>query len=165
MSFCMQDQIFTFETLLRRMQLDDGERPFVIWREKDLFGAHAYPVKIDVPCLFLCWNGEMEIEINLQTYHLDKELLLCYTVPCACRIVKRSPGFLCVAWYIGGPIFSALDCLFPYPFGGNYSLQKEHFAHLPRAMLSSSLRKRNEIGLLVFMNCFAFVPILPNMIR
>ena len=61
----MQDQIFTFETLLRRMQLDDGERPFVIWREKDLFGAHAYPVKIDVPCLFLCWNGEMEIEINL----------------------------------------------------------------------------------------------------
>ena len=31
----MQDQIFTFETLLRRMQLDDGERPFVIWREKD----------------------------------------------------------------------------------------------------------------------------------
>ena len=37
----MQDQIFTFETLLRRMQLDDGERPFVIWREKDLFGAHA----------------------------------------------------------------------------------------------------------------------------
>ena len=40
----MQDQIFTFETLLRRMQLDDGERPFVIWREKDLFGAHAYPV-------------------------------------------------------------------------------------------------------------------------
>ena len=47
----MQDQIFTFETLLRRMQLDDGERPFVIWREKDLFGAHAYPVKIDVPCL------------------------------------------------------------------------------------------------------------------
>ena len=32
----MQDQIFTFETLLRRMQLDDGERPFVIWREKDL---------------------------------------------------------------------------------------------------------------------------------
>ena len=25
----MQDQIFTFETLLRRMQLDDGERPFV----------------------------------------------------------------------------------------------------------------------------------------
>lgn len=65
----MQDQIFTFETLLRRMQLDDGERPFVIWREKDLFGTHAYPVKIDVPCLFLCWNGEMEIEINLQTYH------------------------------------------------------------------------------------------------
>lgn len=46
----MQDQIFTFETLLRRMQLDDGERPFVIWREKDLFGTHAYPVKIDVPC-------------------------------------------------------------------------------------------------------------------
>ena len=44
----MQDQIFTFETLLRRMQLDDGERPFVIWREKDLFGTHAYPVKIDV---------------------------------------------------------------------------------------------------------------------
>ena len=96
MSFCMQDQIFTFETLLRRMQLDDGERPFVIWREKDLFGTHAYPVKIDVPCLFLCWNGEMEIEINLQTYHFDKEHLLCFTVPCACRIVKRSPDFLCV---------------------------------------------------------------------
>ena len=79
----MQDQIFTFETLLRRMQLDDGERPFVIWREKDLFGTHAYPVKIDVPCLFLCWNGEMEIEINLQTYHFDKEHLLCFTVPVA----------------------------------------------------------------------------------
>ena len=92
----MQDQIFTFETLLRRMQLDDGERPFVIWREKDLFGTHAYPVKIDVPCLFLCWNGEMEIEINLQTYHFDKEHLLCFTVPCACRIVKRSPDFLCI---------------------------------------------------------------------
>lgn len=30
----MQDQIFTFETLLRRMQLDDGERPFVIWLRK-----------------------------------------------------------------------------------------------------------------------------------
>lgn len=110
----MQDQIFTFETLLRRMQLDDGERPFVIWREKDLFGTHAYPVKIDVPCLFLCWNGEMEIEINLQTYHFDKEHLLCFTVPCACRIVN------------GVPIFYASDCYYPNPFGGNYSLQNEH---------------------------------------
>ena len=64
----MQDQIFTFETLLRRMQLDDGERPFVIWREKDLFGAHAYPVKIDVPCLFfmLEWgNGNRNQFTNL----------------------------------------------------------------------------------------------------
>ena len=63
----MQDQIFTFETLLRRMQLDDGETPLVIWREKDLFGAHAYPVKIDVPCLFLLeWgNGNRNQFTNL----------------------------------------------------------------------------------------------------
>ena len=67
----MQDQIFTFETLLRRMQLDDGERPFVLWRVKDLSGAHAYPVKIDDPCLFLWWHGEMEIATYLHTYHFD----------------------------------------------------------------------------------------------
>ena len=53
----MQDQIFTFETLLRRMQLDDGERPFVIWRERICL-AHAYPVKIDVPCLFYVGMGK-----------------------------------------------------------------------------------------------------------
>lgn len=92
----MASSVFTFDNLLRRMQLDQQTTPFVIWREKDLFGTPASPVKIDIPCLFLCWEGEMEIEINLQSYKFDKRHLLCFTAPCACRIVKRSDGFRCV---------------------------------------------------------------------
>lgn len=70
--------------------------PFVIWHEKDLFGTHDSPVKIDLPCLFLCLDGEMQLDINLQPYRFNREHLLCFTTPCACRIVSRSPGFRCV---------------------------------------------------------------------
>lgn len=92
----MANSIFTFETLLRKMQLDEEKTPFVIWHEVDLFNIHTYPVKIDVPCLFLCWEGEMEIEINLQPYIFYKNHLFCFTIPCACRIVNRSRNFRCV---------------------------------------------------------------------
>ena len=50
----MIEPAFTFDKLLQRLQLDEGVTPFVIWREKDLFGTHDNPVKIDIPCFFLC---------------------------------------------------------------------------------------------------------------
>lgn len=92
----MIEPAFTFDKLLQRLQLDEGVTPFVIWREKDLFGTHDNPVKIDIPCFFLCWEGEMELEINLQPYLFNREHLLCFTTPCTCRIVSRSSGFRCV---------------------------------------------------------------------
>ena len=55
MSVCMITPAFTFDKLLQRLQLDEGVAPFVIWREKDLFGTHDNPVKIDLPlCLPYC---------------------------------------------------------------------------------------------------------------
>jgi transcriptional regulator len=38
----------------------------------------------------------MQLDINLQPYRFNREHLLCFTTPCACRIVSRSPGFRCV---------------------------------------------------------------------
>lgn len=96
MSFCMSQPVFTFDKLLQRLQLGKEATPFVIWHEKDLFGTHDSPVKIDLPCLFLCLDGEMQLEINLQPYRFSRKHLLCFTTPCACRIVSRSPGFRCV---------------------------------------------------------------------
>ena len=96
MSFCMTQPLFTFDKLLQRLQLGKKAPPFVIWHEKDLFGTHDNPVKIDLPCLFLCLDGEMQLDINLQPYRFNREHLLCFTTPCACRIVSRSPGFRCV---------------------------------------------------------------------
>lgn len=92
----MEREVFTFETLLRRMQLDEDTTPFVIWREENLFGSHPYPVKIDVPCLFLCLKGEMCIEVNLQPQTFDRSHALCFTTPCAVRIRSRSDKFRCV---------------------------------------------------------------------
>ena len=57
MSFRMIQSVFTFDKLLQRLQLGKEETPFVIWHEKDLFGTHDNPVKIDIPCLFLCLDG------------------------------------------------------------------------------------------------------------
>lgn len=96
MLFCMIQPVFTFDNLLQRLQLGKDATPFVIWHEKDLFGTHDNPVKIDLPCLFLCLDGEMLLDINLQPYCFNREHLLCFTTPCACRIVSRSPGFRCV---------------------------------------------------------------------
>ena len=96
MSFRMIQSVFTFDKLLQRLQLGKEETPFVIWHEKDLFGTHDNPVKIDIPCLFLCLDGEMQLDINLQPYRFNREHLLCFITPCACRIVSRSPGFRCV---------------------------------------------------------------------
>ena len=96
MSICMIQSIFTFDKLLQRLQLGKEVTPFVIWRENDLFGTHDNPVKIDIPCLFLCLDGEMQLDINLQSYRFNREHLLCFIAPCACRIVSRSPGFRCV---------------------------------------------------------------------
>ena len=92
----MIQPIFTFDKLLQRLQLGKEVTPFVIWRENDLFGTHDNPVKIDIPCLFLCLDGEMQLDINLQSYRFNREHLLCFIAPCACRIVSRSPGFRCV---------------------------------------------------------------------
>lgn len=66
--YYMIQAVFTFDKLLQRLQLGKETIPFVIWREEDLFGTHDYPVKIDIPCLFLCLDGEMHLEINLQPY-------------------------------------------------------------------------------------------------
>ena len=96
MLFCMIQPVFTFDNLLQRLQLGKDATPFVIWHEKDLFGTHDNPVKIDLPCLFLCLDGEMLLDINLQPYCFNREHLLCFTTPCVCRIVSRSPGFRCV---------------------------------------------------------------------
>ena len=96
MSFRMIQSVFTFDKLLQRLQLGKEETPFVIWHEKDLFGTHDNPVKIDIPCLFLCLDGEMQLDINLHPYRFNREHLLCFITPCACRIVSRSPGFRCV---------------------------------------------------------------------
>ena len=90
MSFRMIQSVFTFDKLLQRLQLGKEETPFVIWHEKDLFGTHDNPVKIDIPCLFLCLDGEMQLDINLQSYRFNREHLLCFIAPCACRIVSRS---------------------------------------------------------------------------
>lgn len=38
----------------------------------------------------------MQLDINLQPYRFNREHLLCFITPCACRIVSRSPGFRCV---------------------------------------------------------------------
>lgn len=86
----MIQSIFTFDKLLQRLQLGKEVTPFVIWRENDLFGTHDNPVKIDIPCLFLCLDGEMQLDINLQSYRFNREHLLCFIAPCACRIVSRS---------------------------------------------------------------------------
>lgn len=86
----MIQPIFTFDKLLQRLQLGKEVTPFVIWRENDLFGTHDNPVKIDIPCLFLCLDGEMQLDINLQSYRFNREHLLCFIAPCACRIVSRS---------------------------------------------------------------------------
>ena len=64
MFICMIQPIFTFDKLLQRLQLGKEVTPFVIWRENDLFGTHDNPVKIDIPCLFLCLDGEMQLDIN-----------------------------------------------------------------------------------------------------
>lgn len=96
MLFCMTQPVFTFDKLLQRLQLGKKAPPFVIWHEKDLFGTHDSPVKIELPCLFLCLDGEMQLEINLQPYRFSRKYLLCFTTPCACRIVSRSSGFRCV---------------------------------------------------------------------
>ena len=47
MLFCMIQPVFTFDNLLQRLQLGKDATPFVIWHEKDLFGTHDNPVKID----------------------------------------------------------------------------------------------------------------------
>ena len=99
MFICMIQPIFTFDKLLQRLQLGKEVTPFVIWRENDLFGTHDNPVKIDIPCLFLCLDGEMQLDINLQSYRFNREHLLCFIAPCACRIVSRSPGFRCVGLF------------------------------------------------------------------
>ena len=83
MSICMIQSIFTFDKLLQRLQLGKEVTPFVIWRENDLFGTHDNPVKIDIPCLFLCLDGEMQLDINLQSYRFNREHLLCFITPCA----------------------------------------------------------------------------------
>ena len=108
MSICMIQSIFTFDKLLQRLQLGKEVTPFVIWRENDLFGTHDNPVKIDIPCLFLCLDGEMQLDINLQSYRFNREHLLCFIAPCACRIVSRSPGFRCGA--VAFPIFLEAAC-------------------------------------------------------
>ena len=36
------------------------------------------------------------MEINLQPYLFNRKHLLCFTTPCACRIVRRSASFRCV---------------------------------------------------------------------
>lgn len=92
----MDDMVLDFAMLLRRMQLGKDAAPFVIWREEHLFGSHPYPVKIDLPCLFVCLEGQMKLEINLRPYIFDKGHLLYFTTPCACRIVERAGGFRCV---------------------------------------------------------------------
>lgn len=56
MSFRMIQSVFTFDKLLQRLQLGKEETPFVIWHEKDLFGTHDNPVKIDIPCFFCAWT-------------------------------------------------------------------------------------------------------------
>lgn len=92
----MENHVFTFDILLRRMQLEKNDSPFVIWEEEDLFDSHEYPVKIDLPCVFICLCGEMEIEINLTKYSFDNTHILCFTRPCACRIIRRSRDFKCI---------------------------------------------------------------------
>lgn len=104
----MEQYIFTFDILLGRMRLGKEESPFVICRKEDLFSSHEYPVKIDLPCMFLCLSGEMEIEINLTTYRFDNRHMLCFTTPCACRIVKRSPDFKCVGLLLSKPYWRQL---------------------------------------------------------
>ena len=89
----MIQPVFTFDKLLQRLQLDKEETPFVIWHEKDLFGTYDNPVKIDIPCLFLCLDGEMQLDINLQPYRFNREHLLCFITPCACRIVCGAIAF------------------------------------------------------------------------
>lgn len=108
MSVCMNHPVFTFDKLLHRLQLGEEVTSFVIWREKDLFGTHESPVKIDIPCLFLCLGGEMELEINLQPYRFNREHLLCFTTPCACRIVRRSGDFRCVGLLLSKPFWRQL---------------------------------------------------------
>ena len=58
----MIQPVFTFDKLLQRLQLDKEETPFVIWHEKDLFGTYDNPVKIDIPCLFLCLDDSTKKE-------------------------------------------------------------------------------------------------------
>ncbi len=94
--FDIESKIFTFEELLNRLQVDGNTTSFVIWRETDLFGIHNYPIKIDLPCLFFCWNGEMEVEINLQSNLFNNRHILCITIPSAVRILRRSNDFQCV---------------------------------------------------------------------
>ena len=124
MSFRMIQSVFTFDKLLQRLQLGKEETPFVIWHEKDLFGTHDNPVKIDIPCLFLCLDGEMQLDINLQPYRFNREHLLCFITPCACRIVSRSPGFRCVG------------LLLSKSFGDGSFLQNVPWERLRYAMLS-----------------------------
>ena len=61
----MIQPVFTFDKLLQRLQLDKEETPFVIWHEKDLFGTYDNPVKIDIPCLFLCLECRIFIKALL----------------------------------------------------------------------------------------------------
>lgn len=106
----------------------------------DLFDTHTYPVKIDVPCLFLCQEGEMEIEVNLQSYTFDKKHLFCFTIPCACRIVKRNRNFRCVRL-----LFS-----------------ERSLGELLHATLPFLLLMTNENDLPYFMNCCVCAQMRPK---
>ena len=99
MSFRMIQSVFTFDKLLQRLQLGKEETPFVIWHEKDLFGTHDNPVKIDIPCLFLCLDGEMQLDINLQPYRFNREHLLCFITP-YCKPQPRLPVCGSIAFQI-----------------------------------------------------------------
>ena len=114
----MIQPVFTFDKLLQRLQLDKEETPFVIWHKKDLFGTYDNPVKIDIPCLFFCLDGEMQLDINLQPYRFNREHLLCFITPCACRIVSRSPGFrVCGGYCFPNRFWRAARFLQNVPWG------------------------------------------------
>ena len=75
------------------------------------------------------------------------EHLLCFTVPCACPHCQTESRFS-----------MRPDCYYPNPFGGNYSLLERTLSSIAaRDAFIVVTRKRNEIGLLVFMRTAAFV--------
>lgn len=93
MLFRMERQLFTFASLLQKT----GEKnsPVIIWHENDLFRIRPYPVRMEVPGIFICLHGTMELEINLRPCRLDRHHVLCFTAPCSGRIVSRSDDFRC----------------------------------------------------------------------